>query len=61
MSCLKIKGSRTGNRENTGRKIAVKCVLEEEPDKEGFELTPEDDVVEKAIALFGGEVIEIEE
>ena len=44
-----------------GEKIAVKCVLEEEPDKEGFELTPEDDVVEKAIALFGGEVIEIEQ
>jgi len=44
-----------------GQKIKVKCELKEETKQKELELTPEDDLVEKAIALFGGEVIEIEE
>jgi DNA polymerase III gamma/tau subunit len=44
-----------------GEQIAVECVLNEDPKKKELELTPEDDLVEKAIALFGGEVIEIED
>ena len=43
-----------------GEKIAVKCILEKEAEDSQLKLNPEDELVEKAIALFGGEVVEVE-